>query len=50
MDELHLTVNGKSQQAAPRTTVLGLLTAMGIDPARVAIERNDHVVPRATWT
>jgi thiazole synthase len=50
MDELHLTVNGKSQQAAPRTTVLGLLTAMGIDPARVAIERNDHVVPRTTWT
>ena len=50
MDELRLTVNGEKRAAAPGTTVSGLLTAMGVDPARVAVERNEDVVPRKTWT
>jgi len=50
MNELRLTVNGEKRAAAPGTTVLGLLTAMGVDPARVAVERNEDVVPRKTWT
>src|SRR6476646_4319046 len=50
MNELRLTVNGELRQADTGTTVAGLLTAMGIDPARVAVERNRDVVPRATWT
>jgi thiazole synthase len=29
--------------------VAALLSSMGIDPARVAIERNQDVVPRKTW-
>ena len=49
MDELRLTVNGEKRAAAPGTTVAGLLTAMGVDPARVAVERNEDVVPRKTW-
>ena len=49
MNELRLTVNGESRTAAPGTTVAGLLAAMGIDPARVAVERNQDVVPRRTW-
>jgi thiazole synthase len=49
MNELRLTVNGERRQASAGTTVAALLQAMGIDPARVAVERNRDVVPRATW-
>src|SRR6188474_601625 len=49
MNELRLTVNGELRKADPGTTVAGLLRAMGIDPARVAVEKNRDVVPRATW-
>ena len=47
MNELRLTVNGEQRTAEPGTTVAGLLRAMGVDPARVAVERNRDVVPRA---
>ncbi len=50
MNELRLTVNGEKRAAAPGTTVSGLLTDMGVDPARVAVERNEDVVPRKTWS
>ncbi len=49
MDELRLTVNGKAESALPGATVSTLLATMGIDPARVAVERNQDVVPRKTW-
>src|SRR3954468_5439244 len=49
MNELRLTVNGELRNADPGTTVAALLKTMGIDPARVAIERNRDVIPRATW-
>lgn len=50
MDELRLTVNGEIRTATPGTTVSALLAAMGVDPARVAVERNQDVIPRRTWT
>jgi len=50
MNDLRLTVNGEARAAAPGTTVSGLLAAMGVDPTRVAVERNQDVVPRRTWT
>jgi thiazole synthase len=49
MNELRLTVNGELRTADPGTTVAALLKTMGIDPARVAVERNRDVVPRTTW-
>ncbi len=49
MNDLRLTVNGEARAAAPGTTVSGLLLVMGVDPARVAVERNQDVVPRKTW-
>src|SRR4051795_1635210 len=49
MNELRLTVNGELRKADPGTTVAALLKTMGIDPARVAVERNRDVIPRATW-
>jgi thiazole synthase len=50
MQTLCLTVNGKAETAPAGTTVAGLLALLGIDPARVAIERNEDVVPRKTWS
>ena len=49
MNELRLTVNGELRKADLGTTVAVLLRSMGVDPARVAVERNRDVVPRATW-
>jgi thiazole synthase len=49
MNELRLTVNGQIRTAPAGTTVAGLVAAMGMDPARVAVERNQDVVPRKTW-
>jgi thiazole synthase len=50
MSELRLTVNGEMRTAPPGTTVSALLSAMGVDPARVAVERNQDVIPRRTWS
>lgn len=49
MSELRITVNGAPQSAPTGTTVADLLTTLGIDPARVAVERNEDVVPRRSW-
>jgi len=50
MSELHITVNGEARTAASGATVAALLASMGVDPTRVAIERNEEVIPRATWS
>jgi thiazole synthase len=49
MNDLRVTVNGQPRTAPTGTTVAALLTSMGIDPGRVAVERNQDVVPRRTW-
>jgi thiazole synthase len=50
MNDLHITVNGEPRTAAAGATVAALLSTMGVDPARVAVERNQEVVPRKTWS
>ncbi len=49
MSALRLVVNGKPETAPGGITVAGLLAQLGVDPARVAVERNEDVVPRKTW-
>ena len=49
MSQVKITVNGEPRSAADGTSVAALLAAMGVDPARVAVERNEEVVPRKTW-
>jgi len=49
MNDLRITVNGEARTAAPGTTVAGLVAELGMDAARVAVERNQDVVPRRTW-
>jgi thiazole synthase len=50
MNDLRVTVNGQPRTAPSGTTVAALLASMGIDPARVAVEKNEDVVPRKTWS
>src|SRR5687767_10326289 len=49
MSALRITVNGEARTAPAGTSVAGLLVSMGVDPVRVAVERNEEVVPRKTW-
>lgn len=46
---MKLTVNGNPLELPDGSTVAALLARLSIDGARVAIERNEDVVPRRTW-
>ena len=46
---MRLVVNGKPVELPDGSTVSTLLGRLEIDGARVAIERNQDVVPRRTW-
>jgi thiamine biosynthesis protein ThiS len=48
-DAIQIMVNGQAREAAPGTTVVRLLEQMGLEPGRVAIERNLEILPRACW-
>ena len=50
MNDLRITVNGEPRTAPAGTTVAGLVALMGMEAARVAVERNQDVVPRRTWS
>jgi len=44
-----ITVNGEKRTAPAGSTVSDLLREMGLDPGRVAIERNLDILSRADW-
>ena len=44
-----ITVNGEQRAAQPGSTVTDLLCDMGLDPGRVAIERNLEILSRPDW-
>jgi thiamine biosynthesis protein ThiS len=46
---MRLSVNGKPVELPEGSTVVSLLKQLAIEAPRVAIERNQDVVPRATW-
>ena len=45
---LSIRVNGEPRLVPEGLTVAGLAAELGLDPARVAVERNLEVVPRST--
>jgi sulfur carrier protein len=47
---MRLTVNGNPVELPDGSTVSALLAHLAVDSARVAVERNEDVVPRRTWT
>ena len=44
-----MTVNGERRHAASGTTLAELIADIGLDPLRVAVERNLEIVPRSTF-
>ena len=46
--ELALTVNGEPRRAPAGQTIAALVATLGLDPAKVAVERNGEIVPRPT--
>ena len=44
-----ITVNGEERRARPGSTVTDLLEEMGLDPGRVAVERNLEILSRPAW-
>jgi thiamine biosynthesis protein ThiS len=49
MREITVTVNGEGRSLPTGCTVSQLLQMLGLDPARVAVEKNLDVVPRKTY-
>ena len=46
---IDLTLNGDPRRVAPGTTVAALLADLGLDAAKVAVERNRVIAPRSTF-
>ncbi len=44
-----ITVNGESRVLPPGQTVGGLLTALGLDRRKVAVERNATIISRSAY-
>ncbi len=40
-------INGREEPLSPGSTLSAFLESLGLDPARVAVERNRDVVPRS---
>jgi thiazole synthase len=47
--EIIIEVNGEPQRIAADATVATLVESLGLDPAKVAVERNLEIVPRSTY-
>ena len=43
-----VTINGEACEFEDGATIAAMLTAIGLDPKRVAVERNYEIVPRST--
>ena len=46
---MQLTINGEARQYDALTSLSALIEALGLDPRKVAIERNLEIVPRSTY-
>jgi sulfur carrier protein len=42
-------VNGESRALGAPSTVAGLLASLGLDGRKVAVERNEEIVPRSAY-
>lgn len=48
VESLSVTVNGEPRRVAAGASIAAMLRELGIEPARVAVERNLAIVPRST--
>ena len=49
IDAHDVRVNGEAMRVPPGTSVAGLLVRLGLDHRKVAVERNEEIVPRSTY-
>ena len=45
---IQVRINGENRRVAKGVSIAELVSELGFDPARVAVERNLEVVPRST--
>jgi thiazole synthase len=48
MNEIAITLNGEPRRAVAGQSIAALVEALGLNPAKVAVERNLEIVPRST--
>jgi thiamine biosynthesis protein ThiS len=48
-DSIAIHVNGDLRHVTVGITLAGMLTELGLDPRKVAVERNLEIVPRGTF-
>ena len=46
---LNVTLNGETRQLTGAPSIAGMLAGLGLDPAKIAVERNLAIVPRSTY-
>ena len=46
---LGITLNGEGRRVPAPLTVAGLLDRLGLDRRKVAVERNEEIVPRSLY-
>ncbi len=46
---VEITLNGETKRLDAPVSVRGLLTSLGLDPAKIAVERNLAIVPRSAY-
>ncbi len=47
-DTFSVRINGEHRLVAAGSTIAALVAEIGLDPTRVAVERNLEIVPRST--
>jgi thiamine biosynthesis protein ThiS len=47
MNEIRITLNGEPRRVTAQS-IAALVASIGLDPAKVAVERNRVIVPRST--
>ena len=47
-DSISVRVNGEHRSISPASSIADMLREIGLDPRKVAVERNLEVVPRST--
>jgi len=48
-EAIAILVNGEARRIAPGATLAALLAEIGLDMRKVAVERNEEIVPRSTY-
>jgi thiamine biosynthesis protein ThiS len=48
-DAVTIQVNGETRETALGTTIIALLSQLGLNRGRVAIEYNLQILPKAKW-